>query len=321
MQLLQLLSDGQFHSGERLGATLGVSRTAVWKQVSRWREKGLDIDVVRGRGYRWRSPIEWWSAAALRQHMRPEALRLITDLQTVRITDSTNTVIYERLHKEGRPGVICMAEEQVRGKGRRGREWVSSLGSSFTGSIGWRFDQGVAALEGLSLAIGLAVIRALTRYGMPGAGLKWPNDIMSGEAKMGGILTELQVDGDGHCLVVVGIGLNLALPESIKMQLGRPITDVASGLGVRHLERNRLGAYVLDEALLMLAAYGPGRFAELREEWCRHDVLLGREVELVGGPVPIRGVAQGVDAHGALLIDTGAGRQAISSGEVSLRGI
>jgi len=321
MRVLQLLSDGQFHSGETLGVILGISRTAVWKQVARWREKGLNIDVVHGRGYRWRSPVEWWSAEILRQHMQPEAVRLISDLQTLLITDSTNTVIYEQLRKEGRPGVVCLAEEQTQGRGRRGREWVAPLGSSFTGSIGWRFDQGVAALEGLSLAIGLAVIRALNRYGLKGAGLKWPNDIMVGDAKMGGILTELQVDGDGHCLVVVGIGLNIALPESLRARLGRPITDVAGSLGEKHLDRNRLGASVLDEALLMLAGYGPGRFAELREEWCRHDVLLGREVELVGGLELIRGVALGVDAHGALLIDTDAGRRAISSGEVSLRGI
>lgn len=321
MRLLQLLSDGQFHSGETLGVDLGVSRSAVWKQVARWREKGLHIDVVHGRGYRWRTPVEWWSAATLRQHMQPDAVRLITDLQVLQLTDSTNTVIYEQLRKEGRRGVVCLAEEQTQGRGRRGREWVAPLGSSFTGSIGWRFDQGVAALEGLSLAIGLAVVRALNRYGLCAVGLKWPNDIMVGDAKMGGILTELQVDGDGHCLVVVGIGLNIAMPKSVSATLGRPVADVACSLGEKRLERNRLGAYVLDESLLMLAGYGPGRFAELREEWCRHDSLFGRAVELVGGPEPVCGTARGVDIHGALLIDTDAGRQVVSSGEVSLRGI
>lgn len=321
MKVLHLLSDGLFHSGETLGAEMGISRTAVWKQVSRWRKKGMNIDVVRGRGYRWRTPVEWWTVEQLHQYMQPETRQLIADLQILQKTDSTNSVIYERLRAEGRSGVVCLAEEQTQGRGRRGREWVASLGAGFTGSIGWCFDQGVSALEGLSLAIGLSVIRALKRYGFEGAGLKWPNDIMQGEAKLGGILTELQLDGDGRCLVVVGIGLNISVPEVLERVLGRPVADISSGVGCKRLERNKLGAYVLEEALLMLASYRPGRFAELREEWCQYDVLAGRSVEIEGGGDAVRGVAHGVDSHGALQIDTDEGRQTVSSGEVTLRGI
>lgn len=321
MRVLQLLSDGLFHSGEALGVELGVSRTAIWKQISRWRKKGLNIDVVHGKGYRWRSPLEWWSAEKLLQHMQPETRRIVTDLQILQVTDSTNTVIYEQLRKNGRSGSVCLAEEQTTGRGRRGREWVSSLGSGLTGSIGWCFDQGVAALEGLSLAIGLSVVRALKRYGLEEAGLKWPNDIMLGSAKLGGILIELQVDGDGRCLVVVGIGLNIAVPGELDAQLNRPVTDVSRAIGSKVIERNRLGAYVIEEALLMLKNYRPGSFAELHEEWCRYDVLAGQSVEIEGGQETIRGKALGVDIHGALLIDTPSGMQAISSGEVSLRGI
>lgn len=319
MQILRLMSDGRFHSGESLGRELGISRTAIWKQLKQWQQKGLLIDVVPGKGYRWRNPVEWWSENELRSHMSPAAASLLYSLQIEQSVTSTNTVVLDRLLRERRSGVVCLAEEQTEGRGRRGRQWLAPLGGGFYGSIGWFFDAGVAALEGLSLAVGLAVARALNRYGVEGVGLKWPNDIMHDDAKMGGILIEMHLDSDGGCFVVVGMGVNFAVTAEVQSEVGRKVTDVQRHLAVPRLERNRLGGAILDEVLLMLSGYGQGSFALLRDEWCRLDVLRDREVELQGVADAMTGVARGVNASGALLLDTREGQRNISSGEVSLK--
>lgn len=319
MSLLQLMSDGRFHSGTALGAALGVSRTAVWKQIQRWQQKGMRIDVVPGKGYRWCNPIEWWSEDKLRAHLSPEASRVLSAIQIVNSVGSTNAVIYDALSAGAPLGVVCLAEEQTAGKGRRGRDWVAPLGRGFYGSIGWVFSDGIAVLEGLSLAVGLAVATALKSYGVDHVGLKWPNDIMIGTAKMGGILIEMQLDGDGCCRVVIGIGVNFDMPFEMSQTLGREITDVVSHSEIRALERNRLGGMILDAVVRLLSNYGAGRFEALREAWCELDLLRDAQVEVLGGADELVGMARGVDAHGALLLETPSGIMRISSGEVSLR--
>lgn len=316
--VLRLLSDGRFHSGEQIGAALGVSRTAVWKQLSRWQERGLPIHVVPGKGYRWVEPVEWWDESLLRCMMAPGAEGLLYSLQVEQTVASTNTVIFDRIVSERMSGIVCLAEEQTAGRGRRGRQWIAPFGAGFYCSVGWCFDEGVAALEGLSLAVGLAVARVLIDYGIGGVGLKWPNDIMCRDAKMGGILIEMQMDGDGRCLVVVGIGINLSLHAGMQDAVGRPVADLQTESG-RPLERNKLGAKLLEAVLLLLKGYGQGRFASMRDDWCRLDILNGKDVQLMGLAEPLVGIARGADSHGALLIDTPDGQRAISSGEVSLR--
>lgn len=313
-----MLSDGRFHSGEQIGAALGVSRTAVWKQLSRWQERGLLIHVVPGKGYRWIDPVEWWDEGLLRCMMAAGAEGLLYSLQIEQTVPSTNTIVFDRISSERRSGIVCLAEEQTAGRGRRGRQWVAPFGAGFYCSVGWCFDQGVAALEGLSLAVGLAVARVLIDYGIAGVGLKWPNDIMCRDAKMGGILIEMQMDGDGRCFVVVGIGINLSLQADIQSIVGRSVADLQSESG-RPLERNKLGAKLLEAVLLLLKDYGQGYFASIRDEWCDLDILNGKDVELIGLAAPLVGVARGVDSHGALLIDTPNGQKTINSGEVSLR--
>lgn len=318
LMVLRLLSDGRFHSGAQIGAALGVSRTAVWKQLSRWQERGLIIHVVPGKGYRWVDPVEWWDEGTLRDMMAPAVKDVLYSLQIEQTVTSTNAIVFDRIVSERRSGIICLAEEQTAGRGRRGRQWVAPFGAGFYCSFGWCFDEGVAALEGLSLAVGVVVARVLIDYGVGYVGLKWPNDIMCRDAKMGGILIEMQMDGDGRCFVVVGVGINLSSRADIQAEVGRCVTDLQSESG-RPVERNRLGAKLLEAIVLLLKGYGSGSFASMRDEWCSLDVLGGKNVELTGLAEPLVGVACGVDFHGALLIDTPAGQKAVSSGEVSLR--
>jgi BirA family transcriptional regulator, biotin operon repressor / biotin---[acetyl-CoA-carboxylase] ligase len=318
MDLLRLLADGEFHSGEELGARMGISRTAVWKQLSLWRKRGLALEVSPGKGYRLPMPLEWWSQDALLFAMSAESRALVAALHIKDRVGSTNDEALSLLRNSPESGVICLAEEQTAGRGRRGREWLSPLGGNFYGSVGWVFTGGISEVEGLSLAVGVAVLRALRRYGMQNVRLKWPNDIVVGDAKLGGVLIELQAEAEGQCLVVIGLGLNLRLPENASELLGRSVTDVATQTAA-DLRRNELGGLVLDELLLLLRDYSRLGFAAVREEWMQYDALRDIDVEVSGLDRELSGVASGVDVHGALRVMTASGEMLLHGGEVSLR--
>lgn len=317
MSLIDLLSDGEVHSGEQLGRALGISRAAVWKQIESLRRKGAGIEVLAGRGYRLQEVMEPWSCERLRSLLAPEALNLLGGLVVRKTTTSTNDDAAALL-REGAGAVVCLAEEQTAGRGRRGREWFSPWGRSFYGSVGWVFAEGLPALEGLSLAVGVALVRALRRYGLQEVGLKWPNDLMAGGAKLGGILIEVQAEAGGHCQAIVGIGINLALPPEAPARLGRPVTDVATLAG-GPVDRHRLAALMVEEVLLLLRDHARLGFAAVREDWLQLDVLRNHPVEVSGLAHPLVGIGRGVDERGALLLETDAGLVPVQAGEVSLR--
>lgn len=321
MALLQLLSDGETHSGEWLGRELGISRAAVWKQIDVLRKRGVGIEVISGKGYRLLGGLEPWSAEQLRRHMSPAAIGLLSILQTLKTTGSTNDDVAALMRGVREPlagAIVCIAEEQTSGRGRRGREWFSPLGRNFYGSIGWIFAEGLPALEGLSLAVGVALARALRLYGVAGVQLKWPNDLEVNGAKLGGVLIEVQAEAGGSCQAIIGIGLNIALPSGCSQQLGRAVTDVSSLTG-GVVSRNRLGALVVQEVLLLLKDYPERRFSGVREEWLRLDALLDAPVDVTGLQQDIAGLARGVDEQGALMVETDEGLVRIQAGEVSLR--
>ncbi|HET8732115.1 MAG TPA: biotin--[acetyl-CoA-carboxylase] ligase [Moraxellaceae bacterium] len=318
MQILQLLSDGNIHSGERLGEVLGISRAAVWKQIDALRKKGLEVEVIPGKGYRLPRTVEAWNRERLLESIAPTYRGLLADVVIEEVTTSTNDVVAARLRDDPAGAVVCLAEEQTAGRGRRGREWFSPWGRSFYGSLGWIFPEGIAALEGLSLAIGVAVVRALKRQGVEGAQLKWPNDLVVGEAKLGGILIEVQAEAGGPCQAIIGLGLNLELPPDSSERLGRPVADVKALVG-RTIERNRLGGIIIEEILRLLQDYSRQRFESVRAEWQALDSLQGQRVEVSGLAQPVEGIARGVDEHGALLVETPEGIQRVQAGEVSLR--
>jgi BirA family biotin operon repressor/biotin-[acetyl-CoA-carboxylase] ligase len=318
MSLIDLLSDGEIHSGEELGRALGVSRAAVWKQIEGLRRKGVGIEVAPGRGYRLQGLMEPWNEARLLDLLSLEARAMLQRLEVRRTTGSTNDDVADLMRRGTAGAVVCLAEEQTSGRGRRGREWYSPWGRSFYCSFGWTFAEGLSALEGLSLAVGVALVRALGRYGIEGVGLKWPNDLEVDGAKLGGILIEIQAEAGGHCQAIIGVGLNLSLPADAAARLGRPVTDVAS-LKRGGIARNQLGALLIEEVLLLLRDYPQSRFGAVREEWLRLDVLRGMPVEVSGLQQVVMGIGCGVDERGALLVETCSGMVTVQAGEVSLR--
>jgi BirA family biotin operon repressor/biotin-[acetyl-CoA-carboxylase] ligase len=214
---------------------------------------------------------------------------------------------------------VCCAEQQTAGRGRRGRQWVSPFASNLYLSLLWQFEEGAAALEGLSLAVGVAVARALEAAGLPAVQLKWPNDILHDDAKLGGVLLEMLGDAAGACQVVIGVGLNVKMPPEAARDIDQQWTDIESLSGGEHPGRNALLAAMLNELLPLAARFAAQGFPPWRAQWQSLDAYDGRSVVLQAGSKKLAGVARGVDERGALLLETDQGRQAVYGGEITLR--
>ncbi len=175
-QLLHLLADGKFHSGTELGERLQMSRAAVWKQLKGIEQLGVQVHRVRGKGYRLPHGLDLLDVEAIVRH-DPQLAQLF-DVELLMSTESTNRLLMQRQGDGAIHGQAVFAEVQTGGRGRLGRQWQSPFAQQLALSVGWQFAGGVAALEGLSLVVGLAVVDALQSVGVSGAGLKWPNDVL-----------------------------------------------------------------------------------------------------------------------------------------------
>jgi BirA family biotin operon repressor/biotin-[acetyl-CoA-carboxylase] ligase len=216
---------------------------------------------------------------------------------------------------------VCLAEYQTAGKGRRGRTWVSPFGHNIYVSLLWRFQDGPAAIAGLSLAIGVAVIRALRQAGITEAGLKWPNDIYWRGRKLAGILIEVSGESSGPCHAVIGLGLNLYLPPVQAEAIEQAWVDLQQIVGEPFtLQRNRWVALLLNEIVPVVADYPTRNLSDYVSEWRNYDCMSGQAVNIFMGEQVFAGIVRGVDDQGLLLLEDDAGNlRTFASGEVSFR--
>ncbi len=317
LDLLALLGDGRFHSGEALGERLGVSRAAVWKRIRALREAGMTVHSVRGRGYRLDAPVEWLDAGRILSAMPAGARERLGGLEIVPVLDSTNARLLARCEAGLPCGSACLAEMQRAGRGRRGRHWLSPPARNLYLSVYWYFETGVSALAALSVRLGLRLASLLEGMGVEGLRVKWPNDLLIGERKVGGILVELRGDPLDATHVVAGIGLNLGMPEAAPID--QPWADLATAAR-RRLSRNAVAGAVLGATLELLHELAEGEEASWQPLWPRYDALAGRRVRVVWPDRSLEGTAMGIDASGALLLrEAGGGMRRVASGEVSIR--
>jgi len=315
--VLKRLADGDFHSGETLARGLDISRASVWNAVRDLEAKGIEVYKVHGRGYRLPYPVTLLDRAAVERHLGANGSRFTLDVRDT--VDSTNSRLLERAAAGTPGGTVIAAEWQSGGRGRLGRPWHAGVGEALTFSLLWRSTRGAGALSGLTLAVGVALARALAAAGAGSVALKWPNDVLWRGAKLAGILTELQGDALGPTAVVIGVGINVRLSEATRARIGQAAADLETACGVAP-DRNRLLAEVLIELDRLLEAFGRAGFAALRDEWQRHHAQQGRRVTLTLPDGTRRsGRARGVAEDGALLLETRSGTQRFHSGEVSLR--
>lgn len=314
LELVRMLADGRFHSGEGLGRLLGISRAAVWKRLQSLAEHGIDIERVRGRGYRLPGGLSLLDRDLVVQQLGQYAGAVDIDVRIE--TGSTNVdALYAAREGLARPCAV-LAEYQAAGRGRRGRVWASPLASSLYLSMAFDFALGAAEIEGLSLAVGVAVAETAERLKVPGVALKWPNDILVGDRKLGGILIELAGELDARCIAIVGVGINGALPPGV--DIDQPYTDIFRETGQRP-DRNAWAAALVVALLDMANAFRQHGFAAFAERWQRFDAFAGREVTVFLGKTCVEGVARGVSPRGALRVETPEGVREFHGGEITLR--
>jgi BirA family biotin operon repressor/biotin-[acetyl-CoA-carboxylase] ligase len=275
-----------------------------------------DVAVAtrRGFGYRLSEPLDLLDAARLRDLLGPTPGR---DVEVFDTLASTNAHLVARI-AAGRGAGVCLAEHQSAGRGRRGRTWHSPFGRNLYLSISHAFDVGPAQLAGLSLAVGAALVQVLRGLGVDGIGIKWPNDLVSGRHKLGGILIELQGDTQGPCWAVVGIGLDVNMSAAGDGAIDQPWTSLARLAG-RVFDRTALAAQVIAAVHDALVAFPASGLAPWLAQYAAADVLAGHEIDVDWAGEHLHGVARGIDAQGALLIDCDGVRRPLWGGEVTVR--
>lgn len=319
--LIRLLSDGQFHSGEQLGEQLGVSRAAVWKQLRKLEALGIAMEAVKGQGYRLVEPLELLDGGRIVAGLSREGRSHLSRLFVEETLPSSNAFLQERFKQGAGHAEVCLVEQQSAGRGRRGRVWNTPWGQSLMLSLGWRVESGVASLEGLSLAVGVALARVLEPHGVTPR-LKWPNDVLlelpgGGLGKLAGILVEVSGEAAGPCEVVIGMGINVGLPAAFRDALDQPaaaIHDQAPGVS-----RNELAVELIEALLPLVAGFEERGFAAWQEAWNERHAFGGREVDILRGERREAAVAEGVDVSGNLLVRRDGRLERLAGGEISLR--
>ncbi len=317
-QLLQRLADGELHSGTALGEYLGISRAAVWKQVQVLQEAGIEIVSEKRQGYALPAAVELLNTAVIHSGLDAGVASRLDSIDMLWSCDSSNSELLRQLRSgDAASGVVLLTEHQSGGRGRRGKQWVSPFGGSLYLSLLWRFSGGLMALSGLGIVVGIAMAQAAKALGLEGAMLKWPNDLHYRDKKLGGVLIELEGESDGPTDVVIGVGLNVMLTDQ-SQQIDQPWTALN-----QHFDsspsRNQLAATLLNRLIPLLDRFEQGGLEVLMPEWERLDRVRDRPVVIHQEGSAIHGVARGIDASGALKVESNGVIQRHFSGDVSLR--
>ena len=320
-RLLNLLADGEFHSGEILAGQLGVSRASVFNALAEVGELGVVLQRIRGRGYRLARPWQQLNKDEISRWLGRDAGKF--EIEILPQAASSNTLLLQRAGSDiangGAPsGSVLAVELQTAGRGRMGRTWHSGLGTVLTFSLLWRFECGLNALSGLSLAVGLAQMRALKKLGAQGVQLKWPNDILTPRGKLGGVLIEAQGDVLGPSAVVIGIGMNCTMPDNLQRQIDQPASALDEVCAILP-GRNQLLAVLLQELAGVLQRFAQEGFSPMREEWEQCHIHQNKPIELqMPDGSTVRGIARGVSDSGELCLETTQGMRRLNSGEVGV---
>lgn len=317
-QLLSLLASGEPLSGERLAEQAGVTRAAIWKQIQVLRSRGVPIEARGVAGYRLPWALQMLDAKRIRAAVPPAWRRRLGGLEVHWELDSTSSEL-QRRGPDAPDLSVVIAETQSAGRGRRGRVWLSPPGLNLYLSCLKRFDGGFAALSGLSLAVGVILLRALESLGVDEAGLKWPNDVLARGGKLAGVLVELSGEYQGPCAAIIGIGLNLRLTEGLREQAGQPTCDLATLAPGEPPDRNRVAAALITALAEGLTEFEQEGFAGFVEDYAARDLLKGVSLRVQGAQGTLEGIGDGVDERGALRVQAVDGLHRIDSADVSVR--
>jgi BirA family transcriptional regulator, biotin operon repressor / biotin---[acetyl-CoA-carboxylase] ligase len=330
MRVLQVLAESRasedrarrFVSGADLAAQFHVTRAAIWKSIRVLRGMGTEIEAIPRLGYRLALPSSPLDAARVGKLLPADVASRLRRGECEGALESTNSTLLARGAPPPGQFDFLTAEYQSAGRGRRGRSWLAPPGSAICLSWSWCFEAMAAHMGALSLAVGVAALRALDQCDVDGVQLKWPNDLVTPAGKLGGILIEMRSESAGPVQVVVGIGLNLALGKAVREHIdatGNTATDLHS-LTTRSVTRNELVAALLTQGIAAMQQFGRQGLAPFLNEYRAADALRDRPIALQGAHATVTSaVARGLDTDGALLAEHGGRMHRIIAGEVSVR--
>ncbi len=318
-KLIQILSDGKFHSGERLGAELSLSRSAIWKLIKQFAAWDLEVQSITNKGYCIAGGLSLLETTKILPFIKKVQQ---SQLQQIEIFDSLPSTNDYLLNLQPTHNRACFAEKQTQGKGRRGRTWVSPFANNIYLSLLWHFEKDPSELSGLSLAIAIATIETLHAFGVKkNFGIKWPNDVLCENHKLAGILIELSGEVNDICRAVIGIGLNVSMPRCAAADhtISQPWIDLEK-LTNQKIDRNKLAGMLLNDLVAAAAIFQKKGLSAFMPKWQQLDLTFNKHVTIIANTTEFKGIGRGINEHGHFLLEIKPGLiKSFASGEVSLR--
>jgi len=315
--LLRILADGKFHSGETIAEKLQVSRAAIWKLIKKLKEWQITIYSVRGRGYQIPGGLALLDSDAISTSLSKNGSEF-NKVFVLTSIDSTANFVAEQWKKAPGESMVCIAEHQTQGRGRKGRPWVSPFAANLYFSIGIQMPLGLSALGGISLAVGISLANTLNRYTRQSIKIKWPNDLLVDNQKLAGILVEASGDSNDNSFLNIGIGINWDMQTAQGELIDQPWTNLKK-LVTSELKRSQILSDVLIDLEKTFSEYQQNGLQILGKQWNVLSALYRQPVTLLRANDRINGIEAGIDPSGALRLATDNGEKIIHSGEVSLR--
>jgi BirA family biotin operon repressor/biotin-[acetyl-CoA-carboxylase] ligase len=325
--LIQILSDGEFHSGERLGKQLSLTRSAIWKLIKQLAGWDLEIESVTNKGYCIPGGLALLETAKLSVFIKKAQQSQLKQIEIFDSLPSTNDYLLNlksttaslEASKQNR---ACFAEKQTQGKGRRERTWVSPFAKNIYLSLLWHFEKDPSELSGLSLAIAVATVETLHAFGFTkDLGIKWPNDVLWKNNKLAGILIELSGEANDVCSAVIGVGLNVNMSNSTlyDRHISQPWTDLQR-LTDQKIDRNKLAGTLLNNLIATASLFQKQGLTAFLPQWQKLDLTFNKLVTIITNTTKLQGTGRGINEQGYFLLEIKPGViKQFASGEVSLR--
>jgi len=262
-------------------------------------------------------------ATAIHDSLDPGVAARMDQLEVFAEIESTNSYLLQQQAPAAGKHRVAIADHQTAGRGRQEREWISAPGSSLCLSLAYTFSVRPDNLPGLTLAIGVAALNALRHSGIDDIFLKWPNDLVARDGKLGGMLADSQVKGDSSATVVAGIGINFDLPVQLIQENASRWAQRAVDLNTltrRPPSREAVSGALIDNLVESLTVFEAQGFSAFAASWREHDWLHGRQITVEQSDGPVSGTASGVDDDGALLLRNGESMTRVISGSIIVNG-
>ncbi len=318
VELVKLLNSNDFHDGNELGKKLGITRSAVWKGIKKLKTYGIDIKSVKGKGYCLPEDLVLYEKELIldKLNLNKKFLSLI-DLKIFESVTSTND--YLKTINFQNKIVICVAEEQTKGRGRFARYWHSPFGQNIYFSIGFDFMKDISSLMGVSLVVGLAVLNAIKKYGIAeNFFIKWPNDILWDNKKIAGILIDANAEINGNCKLIIGVGLNLNMITVTDRSDPKPRISLKEIIGYA-IDKNKMVALLIDSIFSFVKKFETEGLSAFIEQWDKHDYLCEKAITVGIGNTEEEGICKGIDQQGRLVLQLSNGIcKAFASGDATI---